>query len=97
MSTSNNYGNNSRESHHRVVEHKKYVKDQKYVRDRGVESTIYVTAVDGIVKKYVIKSVSRSDPGSIGCRNRHLGTLRNFERYFVHEKHVDKQYFRHGG
>jgi hypothetical protein len=50
MSTSNNYGNNSRESHHRVVEHKKYVKDQKYVRDRGVESTIYVTAVDGIVK-----------------------------------------------
>jgi hypothetical protein len=76
----------AKESHRPVVEHKKYVKDEKYIRDHGVEHTIYVTVVDGIVKKYVIKSVSRSDPGSIGCRNRHLGTLRNFERFWVHEK-----------
>lgn len=64
----------AKESHRHVIEHKKYVKDEKYVRDHGVESTIYVTAVDGIVKKYVIRSVSRSNPGKIGCRNRHLGS-----------------------
>jgi hypothetical protein len=46
----NNYENNGKESHHRVVEHKKYVRDEKYVRDHRVASTIYVTAVDGIVK-----------------------------------------------
>jgi hypothetical protein len=40
----------AKESHRPVVEHKKYVKDEKYIRDHGVEHTIYVTVVDGIVK-----------------------------------------------
>jgi hypothetical protein len=87
MSNSNNYENNGKEPHRRVVEHKKYVKDEKYVRDHGIEKKIYVTAVDGIVKKYVIKSVSRSDPGNIGCKNRHLGSLHDFD--FLVNTHKD--------
>jgi hypothetical protein len=59
---------------------------EKYVRDHGVASTIYVTAVNGIVKKYIVKSASRSDPGIIGCKNRHLGSLRDFERFWVHKR-----------
>jgi hypothetical protein len=39
----------AKESHRRVIEHKKYVKE-KYIKDHGIESTLYVTAVDGIVK-----------------------------------------------
>ena len=69
-----------------VTEHKKYVKDEKEVTKRGVETTIYVTAVDGIIKEYVYKAVSRPDLSERTCKNRHLGTLRQFERFWVNEK-----------
>ena len=60
-----------------VIIHKKYVKDEKKAREDGVESTLYVTAINGIVREY--QFTKKSDP----CRNKHLGTLQQFERYWV--------------
>jgi hypothetical protein len=76
---------NAEESNHFVIEHKKYVKDQKKVRKDGVETTLYVTAVNGIVGEYTQKSISVPYPTKITCKNKHLGTLQQFEKYWVHK------------
>jgi hypothetical protein len=71
-----------------TIQYKKYAIDENEVSKRGVESTLYVTAVDGVVKEYTLRKVSRRylDERRKGCKNQHLGTLRLFEKYWVNKK-----------